>query len=104
MGNLEALQGVQQAYDRLTEAGLTTGTGDDRGLNNDALAMLGDLLTVAVFQTGAGQAPAEQVASATFRAALGALGDLYAYLADAPADPTITLKLLTDAVRTARAT
>ena len=100
--NLEALQSVQQAYQRLTDADLTTGLGDTRGLNNTGMSLLADLLTVAIFQTGTGKSRPEQVASSTFRASLAALGDLYAFLADKPGDPAATMRLLTEAIREAR--
>lgn len=98
---LQAFGGVQAAHQRLVDAGLASD--EPRGLNRDGMVILTDLLAVLVFQTGAGPKQVDLVASATGRAMLGALGDLFADMAGQPTTGTDTLQLLTTAVRRARA-
>lgn len=101
--NLRGTGDVLAAYDRLVAAGLASSDTTARGLTRDGSQTLSDLLAVLVFQTGQGDTPREQVASATARAMLSALGDLFADMAGQPTNGADTLQLLAAAVREARA-
>lgn len=99
----DSLQGtadVLEAAERLAAAGLASR--DPRGINNDGVQMLADLLALVTFQFGAGQSAAEQTASASARATMAALADVLAELRGEAPDPNVTLQLLAAAVRKAR--
>lgn len=101
--NIAATGDVMAAYQRLVNLGLAIDDPNTRGLNDDGMQTLTDLLAVLTFQTGGGASAAEQVCSATSRAMLSALADLYAEISGQPDGGAHTLQLLTAAVREARA-
>lgn len=98
--NLAAVGDVLQAAERLADRGLAKR--EPRGINDDGMQTLADLLSVLIFQTGGGPSHAEQVTSATSRAMLSALADLYSELAGVPTSGADTMRLLATAGRTAR--
>lgn len=98
--DLQGAAEVMQALDRLADRGLAKR--EPRGINDDGMQTLADLLATLTFQTGGGDTQAEQVCSATARAMLAALGDLYSEMSGAPTSGVDTLKLLAIAVREAR--
>ena len=100
--NLQGTGDIFVAYQRLVDQGLAVDDPDTRGLNDDGMQTLADLLSVLMFQSGGGSSAAEQVCSASARAMLAALADLYAEISGQPNRGPDTLKLLTAAVREAR--
>lgn len=98
--DLEGTRDVLLAAERLARAGLASRS--PRGINNDGVQTLSDLLAVATFQFGAGQTQAEQTASATAQAMMAALADVLSEIRGDSPDQTATLQLLTAAVRQAR--
>lgn len=100
--NPHGLGDVFDAYERLTVLGLVSADTSARGVNDAGMQTLADLLAVLTFQTGTGTSQAEKVTSATSRAMLSALGDLFAEIGGQPPMEAQTLQLLTAAVRTAR--
>jgi hypothetical protein len=100
--NLQGAADVMAAAERLTTLGLASDDPDARGLNADGMRTLADLLSVLVFQTGGGRSKGERVASATGRAMLSTLGDLFGEMAGQRPDPAQTPRLLREALRTAK--
>lgn len=100
--NLEALSEIYAAARRLSVHGLATNVDGNRGITNDGMQTLADLLTVLMVQTQSGQTHAERVAGATARAMLSAVGDLYAVLSDTETSGEQTNQLLRNAVKEAR--
>ena len=99
---VEALSEVYAAARRLSTTGLATNVDGNRGITNDGMQTLADLLTVLMVQTQSGNTHTERVAGATARAMLSALGDLYAVLSGTDPSREGTNQLLRNAVKEAR--
>lgn len=101
--NLAALNDVVASYERLAARGLAIDSTTNRGLNADGMTTLGDLLSVLTFQAGAGETHTERVLSASARATLTALADLFGSMAGQDPSGDDTLRLLREAIKAARA-
>ena len=100
--NFDATAEAYAAARRLAAAGLAVNIDGNRGVTSDGIRVLSDLCTVLMLQTGNSPSHVERTVSATARAMLAAIADLYAEMSDQPVDLAVTTRLLASATRVAR--
>lgn len=101
--NLQALQHVYDAAERVAALGLGSNADGQRGLSTDGFQALGDLATVMMMQASQGT-QAERVLSGTCRALLSAQAAVLAEMSGEATEPHLAtaMQALADALREAR--